>query len=139
MNAVLFEDYSDALTIEAGIVEREREKSLHKYFENNEYLHKFYSLALKHHFDKLKDRWLDETRFFSSNFQSMQHPTYFKILSLGESIVPFMLNDLIENKTHWFKALSALTGVNPIQPQNAGNINEMIRDWARWGKQNGMI
>jgi hypothetical protein len=139
MNDVLFEDYSDALTIEADIVEREREKSFNRYFENNEYLHKIYAKALQQHFEKLKEQWLLDTRFNSNNFLSTQHSTYLKIVSLGESVVPFMLNDLIKNKTHWFMALSTLTGSNPIQEQNSGKVNEMIGDWVKWGKQNGMI
>ena len=66
MNDVLFEDYSGALTIEADVVEREREKSFTSYYENNEYLHSMYMKALQNHFDRLRDKWLADTNFGSN-------------------------------------------------------------------------
>ena len=139
MNDVLFEDYSGALTIEADVVEREREKSFTSYYENNEYLHSMYMKALQNHFDRLRDKWLADTNFGSNNYISAQHPAYIKIISLGESVVPLLLNDLAQNRTHWFTALTSITGENPIEEKHAGRINEMIGDWVHWGKQQGII
>jgi hypothetical protein len=139
MNNVLFENYSDALTMEADIVERERERSFNVYLTNNEYITKMYIEALQLHFEKLKAKWLSDTRLNSNSYLSTQHPAYLKILSFGQHIVPFLIRDLRDNKIHWFLALSTLTGVNPIQEQHAGKIDDMIADWLRWGEQNGMI
>jgi hypothetical protein len=66
-----------------------------------------------------------------------EHPAYQEIIQLGPEVVPLLLRDLDETERHWFVALRALTGANPIPASAAGNIPKMIEAWRTWGKENG--
>lgn len=86
-----------------------------------------------------KYEWLDSSRYSSNTFPTTDHPAYLKILSYGDLIIPLLLNDMREHQTHWFFALNDLTGINPVRPENRGNIDRMINDWLAWGAQAGYL
>lgn len=139
MTALLFNDHSNALTVEADFIEKEGHAALINYFKNNVYHNYRFQKSVESYFHALKDKWLADTRFSSSINSSLSHPLYHEILMLGENIVPLLLKDLIKNRTHWFFALSQLTGENPIKPAHAGNLDQMIDDWTKWGEEHGVI
>jgi hypothetical protein len=39
----------------------------------------------------------------------------------------------------WFWALRAITGANPIKPEQQGRIQEMAAAWIEWGRERGVI
>ena len=65
--------------------------------------------------------------------------SYQEIIGMGSVVVPFILEDLKEEPNHWFWALRAITGVDPIKIKHRGNIDLMTKDWLEWGKVNGFI
>lgn len=64
-------------------------------------------------FRALAKVWRRETGHVSFVSQRIQHPAYKKILSMGESVVPYILEEMEQRPDHWFHALAFLTGENP--------------------------
>jgi hypothetical protein len=95
-------------------------------YEHNEY----------RKFLKLKNKWLNETKYISSSSIIFNNSNYLEIIDLGSKTVPWILRDLKRTNTHWFSALFELTGVNPIKPENYGIVNNMTRDWINWAENN---
>jgi hypothetical protein len=56
---------------------------------------------------------------------------------MGEAVVPLLLRDLETSRRHWFAALHAITGADPVPDTDAGKIPEMAKAWLRWGKEKG--
>jgi hypothetical protein len=88
-------------------------------------------------FRRLAPVWRDQTCFLSSMSEASAHPAYQEIIGLGPEVVPLLLRDLQENHTHWFAALRAITGANPVPKAVAGNIPKMAEAWLGWAKDNG--
>jgi hypothetical protein len=88
-------------------------------------------------FRRLAAAWERATAHLSSMKAASEHPAYQEIIQLGPEVVPLLLRDLDETERHWFVALRALTGANPIPASAAGNIPKMIEAWRTWGKENG--
>lgn len=88
-------------------------------------------------FRRLAESWHRETDYLSSMSESDSHPVYQEIIRLGPDVVPLLLHDLEANHTHWFGALRALTGANPVPASAAGNIPQMAEAWLHWAKGHG--
>lgn len=82
----------------------------------------------------LMDKWKDETKFYSSTTQLFNNSNYLTIINLGPKTIPWILRDLKKNNTHWFSALSQLTGEDPIKVEHYGIIPRMKEDWINWAK-----
>src|SRR5438128_425349 len=65
-------------------------------------------------FRKLVEEWKTAVAALSSTTARVQHPAYQRIIALGQPAVPLLLRELKERPNHWFAALRALTGVNPV-------------------------
>lgn len=65
------------------------------------------------------------------------HPAYKAIIELGESAVPLLLEELDREPDHWFAALRSITGVNPVRPEDRGNLEKMAASWIEWGRETG--
>ena len=66
-----------------------------------------------------------------------QHPAYLQIIALGGAAVPLLLEELAREPHHWFAALRAITGANPVPPESRGDIERMAESWIAWGRANG--
>jgi hypothetical protein len=64
-------------------------------------------------------------------------PAYQKIIALGEAAVPLILSELEREPDHWFIALHAITGADPVPKESRGRLKEMTAAWLRWGKEHG--
>jgi hypothetical protein len=88
-------------------------------------------------------QWDRETAHLSSPLQRMMHPSYQAILGMGaehkQDVVRFLLRDLQMNHRDWLLALSYLTQVNPIDPQDAGKTDKLANAWLRWGREQGLL
>jgi hypothetical protein len=93
--------------------------------------------TLEERFHRLAAVWHQGTDHLSSMAESANHPAYQEIIRLGPSVLPLLLRDLQENHTHWFTALKAITGAQPIPKSDAGNIPRMTEAWLRWAKDHG--
>jgi hypothetical protein len=67
-------------------------------------------------------------------------PSYQEIISLGEPVVPLIM-DRLKNKSinYWFIALAAITGQNPVPSAHQGYPAAMTADWLLWGLRQGMF
>jgi len=63
------------------------------------------------------------------------HPAYQRIIGMGKDAIPIVLNEMSVRPGHWFWALRAITGENPVPAGHAGNIKAMSEDWIEWGRQ----
>ena len=89
-------------------------------------------------FREHSELWQRETMHMSSPMQRMEHPSYQAILGLAmhnrDEVVHLLIRDMTENSREWFWALSYLTGENPINRKDAGNLDKMIASWQKWAK-----
>ena len=88
-------------------------------------------------FQRLAARWRAETAYLSSLTEMIAHPAYQEIIALGPEVVPSLLRDLEKEPDYWFAALRALTGANPVPPEDAGKLDNMAAAWLNWGRENG--
>ena len=88
-------------------------------------------------FSLLVTQWEQETSLYSSLDKICMHPAYQRIIGVGEKILPLIFSELERNPAHWFWALSAITGENPIQPDQRGNLRKMTRAWLDWANSHG--
>lgn len=97
------------------------------------------SNSLEALFCELVSQWKESTKLTSSSSEIIMHPAYQRIIGLGPNVIPLVLKDLQENGGHWFWALQALTGENPVSSEDAGRIRKMTQLWLEWGQKKGLI
>jgi hypothetical protein len=99
----------------------------------------FKNLVLEMKFQALAQEWKRESRFASTANQMFLLPSYQKIIGLGPDAIPVILRDLQKESNHWYWALAALSGENPVESQDAGNVRAMRQAWVEWGRQRGLL
>lgn len=90
-------------------------------------------------FRSLADQWRAETQFLSSTTEIAMHSAYQRIIGLGPQVIPLILGQLAKEPGHWFWALKALTGADPVAPADRGHLPAMTAAWLQWGRENGWI
>ena len=95
--------------------------------------------VLEKKFRVLVKRWRKDTQFKSSITESAMHPAYQRIIGMGPSVVPLLLKELEHDPDHWFWALCAITGENPVAARDAGRVPKMTEAWLKWGKLQGYV
>ncbi len=95
--------------------------------------------ALARRFQSLAKTWREETRYLSSVHDMVLHPAYQQIIGMGRDALPFLFEELKRQPDHWFWALHAITGEDPVPPEEKGNLGAMIRRWLHWGAANGWV
>jgi hypothetical protein len=93
--------------------------------------------SVEQQFPRLAATWHQAVAHHSSSRLRESHPIYQQIIRMGPAVVPLLLKDLETNRRHWFSALAALTGADPIPAEHAGDIPKMAEDWLRWGREHG--
>jgi len=101
--------------------------------------HAVFRQSLADKFAGLAATWHEETEFTSSLRDMVLHPAYQRIIGLGPEVVPLVLQELAERPDHWFAALYALTGVNPVDRSIAGSVPAMTEAWLRWGREQSYL
>ncbi len=64
---------------------------------------------------------------------------YQQIIGMGQQAVPLILKELQRSPDHWFWALHAITGENPIPEEARGNLPQMAAAWLTWGRDHGYV
>lgn len=91
-------------------------------------------------FHELAAQWKTETALMSNIVQKSMHPAYQQIIGLGEAAIPLMLADFQKGDySHWFWALAAISGENPIGEEQQGQVEAMAEAWIKWGKASGYL
>jgi hypothetical protein len=89
-------------------------------------------------FYELASWWKGDVRYLSSLTEMAIHPAYQQIIGMGKDALPFLLRELDRSPDHWFWALKAITGADPVAPEQKGRIREMAAGWLRWAKEQGL-
>jgi hypothetical protein len=90
-------------------------------------------------FASLKDRWLKETEHLSSITQIVLNPAYQQIIGMGPAALPLIFAELAERPHHWFWALNAITGENPVPAESVGDLDAMREAWFQWARKRGHL
>lgn len=90
-------------------------------------------------FVRLAAQWQAETAGASVTRRIVSHPAYLRIIGMGERAVPWILDQLESEEAHWFEALHAITGANPVPDEDRGVYAKMTQAWLTWGRDNGWI
>ena len=87
---------------------------------------------------RLLGRWREETLYLSSSTQITAHPAYQELIALGPAALPFLFGDLERTGDgHLSKALTAITGAQPVPDDQRGQVRKIAEAWLRWAKDNG--
>ncbi len=81
--------------------------------------------------------WKTERGPTSSTTEMSMLPSYQRIIGLGPAVVPLLLRELEREPDHWFWALKAITGADPVPAASRGKLREMAQHWLVWGREQG--
>jgi len=90
-------------------------------------------------FNRLLNQWQEESIVMSSITEMVMLPSYQAIIGMGPAVVRLILNELKHDPDYFFWALEAITGDNPVMPEDEGNLDRMTNAWIKWGQENGII
>jgi len=85
-------------------------------------------------FEKLVAKWKADRNQISSGTEMFLHPEYQKIIGMGPEVVPLILKEVEANPDHWFWALKAITGKDPVPSAHRGRLKLMTEDWINWAR-----
>ena len=92
-------------------------------------------MDLKDEFYQLRDQWFAERNECSCCAEEIvDTPAYRKIIELGESVVPYIIAELVTDEPDfWFAALHRITGYfPPIARDEAGRVTILAEKWLDW-------
>lgn len=98
-----------------------------------------YEKRVRDKFSELMKAWKTERSATSSSALISMHPAYQRIIGLGLPAIPLILCELGRELDHWFWALKAITGEDPVPPKSRGKMKEMAEMWLEWGKKRGYV
>jgi len=90
-------------------------------------------------FIELANRWHDETDHLSSPSCITDNGLYLEIISMGEAVIPLILQDLRERGGLWYQALRILSDADPVPIEVRGDVPKMKEAWLSWGRDKGYI
>ncbi len=88
-------------------------------------------------FSRLVAEWRNTRNPVGSVSDICSNFAYQKIIGMGQDAMPLILRELDRSLDHWFWALAAITGANPVKEEHRGRLNLMAQDWFSWAKQQG--
>ncbi len=88
-------------------------------------------------FQTLLTHWKQETGGFSLARQKQYHPTYLKIIGMGEKALPHLLREVQNRRRYFFVALEAIANENPAA--NTENFDDAVNAWITWGRAKRLI
>lgn len=79
---------------------------------------------------------------WSSVTRMIAHHSYLRIIGLGREfkqgeIEELLLKELEAEPDYWFDALTAITGDNPVRPED--DFDESVNAWLEWGRSKGIL
>lgn len=90
-------------------------------------------------FNELLKQWKSANRSKSLVRDLAMHPAYQQIIGLGKDALPYILRELKRELDHWFWALEAISGENPVPKSSLGDMEEMARIWLDWGREHEYV
>lgn len=93
---------------------------------------------LEQRFYALVQRWRGSRPLARTATGAAMHPAYQEIIGLGREGLPLILKELEREVDHWFWALRAITGMDPVAPSDRGDLGKMADAWLRWARSQGL-
>jgi len=98
--------------------------------------------ALSKAFQEHVERWKSDTMHWSSVTRMIAHPSYLRVIGLARRGCPgdierLLLRELQAEPDHWFAALSAIAGEDPVTEDQ--NFDEAVEAWLEWGRRKGYL
>jgi hypothetical protein len=87
-------------------------------------------------FQDLASQWREETKAISAIEETAMHPAYQRIIGMGPAAIPHIMRALEHSPDNWFWALRAITGADPVQPDERGRMSAMGKAWIAWAHAN---
>jgi len=92
------------------------------------------SMALKLEFERLTTEFKEATKYSSNPGDTINHPSYQKIINMGPRVLPLIFEDVKRDNGFWYEALRQLTGSDPVPKSQWGDIKAMNKTWLKWAK-----
>ena len=54
-------------------------------------------------------------------------------------MLPLLLRELARDPDHWFWALEAITGQNPVPAEAVVSVATTVEAWLAWGRREGLL
>jgi hypothetical protein len=86
-------------------------------------------------FQRLMNEWRAARGVASTVAKIAIHPAYQQIIGMGEGALPLIFRELEREPDHWFWALQAITGEDPVPLADQGRPRDMARAWLQWASQ----
>lgn len=90
-------------------------------------------------FRRLAAEWKEQARYLSDSRRMAMLQPYQAIIGMGLAVVPLILEELRAEPHHWYWALEAITGDNPVPVDVDGDMSRIREAWLEWGRQQGLI
>lgn len=90
-------------------------------------------------FAALAGEWRKQSAHISSLTDMAMLEPYQSIIGMGETALPLILEEMQRQRDHWFWALRAITGENPVPSEHRGSVPLMTEHWLAWGRRRGYI
>jgi len=90
-------------------------------------------------FNSLASAWRLATGHLSSVTAIVAHPDYQAIIRGGYAMLPPILRCLEQGPAIWWPALEAITGENPVPPDDVGRAKKVASHWLSWAKANDIV
>jgi hypothetical protein len=93
-------------------------------------------------FRSLVKSWKAARGTVSSVSSLILMPEYQRIIGMGESAVPLLIDQLVRENHDpdlWFWALTAITGEDPTKEEDQGNFPKMAKAWISWAQDQGYV
>jgi hypothetical protein len=94
--------------------------------------------TLEQKVQRLLTTWREAVAYISSSTVRSSHPAYRELIALGPAVLPFLFRDMEQTHDgHLSSALAAITGAQPVPPEEGGMIQKIAERWLAWARQNG--
>jgi len=98
-----------------------------------------HQLEIAAQFEEYYKQWKAETVFESNGRKIVENTHYQKIINMGGSAVPLILEKYVQSNDHWSYALRNITGVSLNEATHNGDLEAVRTDWIEWGIKNNLI
>lgn len=82
-------------------------------------------------FLQLATLWFERIWMHSNLDFAGEDDAFKEIVNLGQSVIPFILEEISKAPAHWMLVLHEITGI-----RMNGDMQSAVDDWIEWGKRN---
>ena len=113
------------------------EKTIEQKKDRREAFERELAAGRRQRFSRLAEEWRNQNSASSFIEDLVIHSAYQEIIGMGPAALPYIFEEMEQRLDHWFWALRAITGVNPVPSEYAGNLPNMTKAWLDWGSEHG--